>query len=103
MMSRLWSGSLVLLAILAVGPAAAQQADSAPSKAVVEALRHVLAQGYVTGVTADSLARFSSADTMLLALQDRHTVLLSPRGLTAFQVMAGQHFGGIGAKLGLRR
>lgn len=93
---------LLLLALLAA-QASAQQSDSTAPPAVVAALRHVLAQGYVTGVSADSLARFTSADTMLLALHDRHTMLLSPKGLAAFQVMAGQHFGGIGAKLGSRR
>jgi carboxyl-terminal processing protease len=96
--------SLVLLGLLTAAPAAdAQQADSTVPPAVVAALRHVLAQGYVTPMSADSLARFSSADSMLLALQDRHTVLLSPRALAEFNVMAGQQFGGIGAKLGSRR
>lgn len=94
---------LILLALFAGRASAQQQADSTAPRAVVEALRHVLAHGYVTGVSADSLARFTSADTMLLALQDPHTMLLSPKGLAAFQVMAGQHFGGIGAKLGSRR
>jgi carboxyl-terminal processing protease len=94
---------LLLLALLAGTASAQQPADSTAPAAVVEALRHVLAHGYVTGVSKDSLARFTSADTMLLALQDPHTMLLSPKGLAAFQVMAGQHFGGIGAKLGSRR
>ena len=102
MTPRSWLSHL-LLALLAAAPAASQQTDSAPPRAVVEALRHVLAQGYVSGVSADSLSRFTSVDTMLLALKDPHTMLLSPKGVVAFQVMAGQHFGGIGAKLGSRR
>jgi len=83
--------------------AQAEDADTLVPRKVTEALRHVLAQGYVTGVTADSLAKFTSAGQMLLALRDRHTMLLSPDGLAQFQVLAGQHFGGIGAKLGQRR
>jgi len=94
---------LLCTALLAPRLAAqAEEADTAVPRAVTEALRHVLAHGYVTGVTADSLARFTSAGQMLLALRDRHTILLSPDGLAQFQVLAGQHFGGIGAKLGQR-
>jgi carboxyl-terminal processing protease len=94
---------IVLLGLFVAARLSAQQADSTVPAAVTAALRHVLAEGYVTPVSADSLARFSSADSMLLALQDRHTMLLSPRALAEFNVMAGQQFGGIGAKLGSRR
>lgn len=93
----------VLLGLLAAARAAAQQPDSTVPPAVTLALRHVLAEGYVTPVSADSLARFSDAESMLASLQDRHTMLLSPKALAEFNVMAGQHFGGIGAKLGSRR
>lgn len=94
---------IALLGFFAAARVSAQQADSTVPPVVTAALRQVLAEGYVTPMSADSLARFSSADSMLLALQDRHTTLLSPRALAEFNVMAGQQFGGIGAKLGSRR
>ena len=77
--------------------------DTIVPPAVTTTLRHVLAQAYVTGISAESLATFHTAGEMLLALRDRHTMLLSPRGWADFQVLAGQHFGGIGARLGQRR
>jgi C-terminal peptidase prc len=100
---RRFATRVLLFAALLPVPARAQVADTVVPPAVTAALRHVLAQGYVSGVTADSLARFSTAGEMLLALRDRHTMLLSPQALAEFQVLAGQHFGGIGAKLGQRR
>jgi carboxyl-terminal processing protease len=95
---------LLALTSLPASRALAQAtADTVVPPQVTEALRHALAVGYVTGVTEDSLRRFPDAAAMLEALGDRHTVLLSPRGLAEFNVLTGQQFGGIGARLGSRR
>src|SRR5882724_1711325 len=79
------------------------QRDTAVPPAVLKALRTTIAERFVTPVSSDSLAHFSTAEALLTALGDRHTVLFSPRAFQEFQVAAGQHFGGIGARLGVRR
>lgn len=92
-----------VLALLAAAPLAAQStADRVPPK-VLAALRDTLASSYVNPISRDSLARFKSAGTMLMALLDRHTILLSPEGRREFEVEAGASFGGIGASLAVRR
>src|SRR5262245_19251592 len=77
--------------------------DTVVPAPVLPALRTTVAQRYVTPVSTDSLAHFKSAEALLEALGDRHTVLFSPRAFEDFQVTAGQHFGGIGARLAERR
>jgi len=77
--------------------------DTAVPAPVLTALRTTVAQRYVTPLSSDSLAHFRSAEALLEALGDRHTVLFSPRAFQDFQVTAGQHFGGIGARLAERR
>jgi len=77
--------------------------DTVVPAPVLTALRTTVAERYVTPVSTDSLAHFKSAEALLEALGDRHTVLFSPRAFEDFQVTAGQHFGGIGARLAERR
>jgi carboxyl-terminal processing protease len=92
-----------VLALLLAAPLSAQDApDRVPPK-VLAALRDTLASSYVTPISRDSLARFKTAGEMLLALLDRHTILLSPAGRREFEVEAGASFGGIGASLAVRR
>lgn len=79
------------------------QADTAVPPSVLDALRATIVDRYVTRVPADSLARFKTAEALLASLGDRHTMLFSPRAFRDFQVAAGQHFGGIGARLAVRR
>jgi carboxyl-terminal processing protease len=73
------------------------------SPEVLSALRKTIAERYVTPIPAESLARFKTAEALLESLGDRHTMLFSPGAFKDFQVAAGQHFGGIGARLGVRR
>jgi carboxyl-terminal processing protease len=70
---------------------------------VLSALRTTIAERYVTAIPAESLARFKTAEALLESLGDRHTMLFSAEAFKDFQVAAGQHFGGIGARLGVRR
>ena len=79
------------------------QSDTAVPSAVLKALRETIAERYVTRVPSDSLARFKTAEALLASLGDRHTMLFSPKAFRDFQVAAGQHFGGIGARLSVRR
>lgn len=79
------------------------QADTAVPPAVFAALRETIASHYVAPLDPDSLARFPTAGAMLTSLRDRHTILFSPQGLKDFEVMAGERFGGIGARLGVLR
>jgi carboxyl-terminal processing protease len=82
---------------------AAVQADTTVPRSVLSALRATIVDRYVTRIPADSLARFKTAEALLASLGDRHTMLFSPRAFRDFQVAAGQHFGGIGARLAVRR
>jgi C-terminal peptidase prc len=77
--------------------------DTTVPAPVLVALRTTVAQRYVTPLSSDSLAHFRTAEALLGALGDRHTVLFSPRAFQDFQITAGQHFGGIGARLAERR
>jgi C-terminal peptidase prc len=79
------------------------QSDTTVPPAVLKALRTEIAERFVTPVSRDSLAHFRTAQALLSSLGDRHTVLFSPRAFQEFQVAAGQHFGGIGARLAVRR
>ena len=79
------------------------QSDTTVPSAVLKALRETIAERYVTRVPSDSLARFKTAEALLASLGDRHTMLFSPKAFRDFQVAAGQHFGGIGARLSVRR
>lgn len=93
-----------LSALLAIpAPALSQAAPPPVPPAVLAALRDTLASEYVNPIPRDSLARFKTAQAMLAALLDRHTVLLSPAERREFDVEAGVSFGGIGASLGVRR
>jgi C-terminal peptidase prc len=95
---------ILLLALLAHPSADLRaQTDTTVPPVVLAALRETLASHYVTPLSRDSLARFTTADSLLASLRDRHTILFSPEGLKEFQVMAGGRFGGIGARLGVLR
>lgn len=95
---------ILLLALLAPWTTELRaQADTTVPPAVFAALRETIASHYVTPVDKDSLARFATAEPMLASLRDRHTILFSPQGLRDFKVMAGESFGGIGARLGVLR
>jgi carboxyl-terminal processing protease len=114
MMRRSMSNLLALLTFALAGSATlSAQSDSlaessvqggaAVSPAVLSALRGTIAERYVTPIPAESLARFKTAEALIESLSDRHTMLYSPGAFKDFQVAAGQHFGGIGARLGVRR
>lgn len=92
-----------LLALLVATPLAAQATPERVPPRVLAALRDTLASSYVNPISRDSLSRFTTANAMLLALLDRHTILLSPQGRKEFEVEAGASFGGIGASLAVRR
>jgi len=79
------------------------QGETAVSPAVLNALRTTIAERYVTPILAESLARYKTAEGLLESLGDRHTMLFSPGAFKDFEVAAGQRFGGIGARLGVRR
>ncbi len=106
---RRWGGGglsrllLPVLALLAPGWGGAQTPSASVPPRVLRALRDTVAARYVRPIAAESLARFASAESLLGALQDRYTVLLSPEARREFEVQAGAAFGGIGARLGLRR
>jgi len=86
-------------AVIAVGQVAA---PSVPPR-VFNALRDTLATEYVNPIPKDSLTRFGTAQDLLASLLDRHTLLFSPAERREFEVETGQSFGGIGARLGVRR
>jgi len=72
---------ILLLAVLAVPSADLRaQTDTATTvpPVVLAALRETLASHYVTPLSRDSLARFTTADSLLGSLRDRHTILFSP-------------------------
>ena len=95
---------ILFLALLAGSTAELRaQSDTVVPPGVLVALREAIADQYVTPLAQDSLGRFSSAETLLASLHDRHTILFSPQGLRDFKVMAGGRFGGIGARLGVLR
>lgn len=100
----MWVASVATLS--AQGDSLAEQAvegRGVVSPAVLSALRTTIAERYVTPIPAESLARFKTAEALLESLGDRHTMLFSAEAFKDFQVAAGQHFGGIGARLGVRR
>jgi carboxyl-terminal processing protease len=95
--------AFAVLALLSAAPLSAQSPDERVPPKVLAALRDTLASSYVNPISKDSLARFKTAGSMILALLDRHTILLSPAGRRDFEVEAGASFGGIGASLAVRR
>lgn len=94
---------LPILALLLPGAGGAQAPSPSVPPEVLRALRDTVAARYVTPIPPESLARFTSAELLLASLHDRHTVLMSPEARREFEVQSGAAFGGIGARLGLRR